>query len=464
MARLPEGALMQRAAAGLAYAVLDLLGSAYGRRVLLLVGSGRQRRRRAVRRRAARPARVRRSRRGCCPTTPTRPGWPRCGPPAAGSCRPACARAHPQRTTRRGRRRDRRDRRTRRAAARGRGRRWRRSRGVPVVAVDIPSRRRRRHRRARRAARRRPTSPSPSAPTRSRTSSTRRPRPAASSTSSTSASTCPPAPVEALQPEDVAALLPRPAGDAQKYTRGVVGVRAGSAAVPRRRPAQRRRRGDRARAAWCGTSATDAVADRVRQAHPEVVGDGRVQAWVVGSGGGERAGRRARRGPARTACRVVVDADALAHVDGPLGVPAVLTPHAGELAAMLGVERADVEARPLRARAPGRGERTARGAAQGPPHAGRRARRPGPGDHDRHALAGHRRRRRRARRPGRRAARRRPRRRTTPRRSAPGCTAPRRPSPRAAARSSRARSRATSRGRPRLSAAGGRHGAPAATR
>ena len=40
MARLPEGALMQRAAAGLAYAVIDLLGSAYGRRVLLLVGSG----------------------------------------------------------------------------------------------------------------------------------------------------------------------------------------------------------------------------------------------------------------------------------------------------------------------------------------------------------------------------------------------------------------------------------------
>ena len=31
---------MQRAAAGLAYAVIDLLGSAYGRRVLLLVGSG----------------------------------------------------------------------------------------------------------------------------------------------------------------------------------------------------------------------------------------------------------------------------------------------------------------------------------------------------------------------------------------------------------------------------------------
>ena len=36
MARLPDGALMQRAAAGLAAAVLDLLGGGYGRRVLLL--------------------------------------------------------------------------------------------------------------------------------------------------------------------------------------------------------------------------------------------------------------------------------------------------------------------------------------------------------------------------------------------------------------------------------------------
>ncbi|MFL6003968.1 MAG: NAD(P)H-hydrate dehydratase, partial [Nocardioides sp.] len=41
------------------------------------------------------------------------------------------------------------------------------------------------------------------------------------------------------------------------------------------------------------------------------------------------------------------DADALAHVSGPLSVPAVLTPHAGELAAMTGAERSDVEARPL---------------------------------------------------------------------------------------------------------------------
>src|SRR5580765_1471408 len=40
MARLPAGALMQRAAAGLATVVIDLLGGAYGRRVLVLVGPG----------------------------------------------------------------------------------------------------------------------------------------------------------------------------------------------------------------------------------------------------------------------------------------------------------------------------------------------------------------------------------------------------------------------------------------
>ena len=45
VASLPDGALMQRAAAGLANAVVGLLrqrgaGGAYGKRVVLLVGSG----------------------------------------------------------------------------------------------------------------------------------------------------------------------------------------------------------------------------------------------------------------------------------------------------------------------------------------------------------------------------------------------------------------------------------------
>src|SRR6478735_8285098 len=40
MAAVPEGALMQRAAAGLAVAISDLLGGVYAARVLLLVGAG----------------------------------------------------------------------------------------------------------------------------------------------------------------------------------------------------------------------------------------------------------------------------------------------------------------------------------------------------------------------------------------------------------------------------------------
>ena len=88
--------------------------------------------------------------------------------------------------------------------------------------------------------------------------------------------------------------------------------------------------------------------DQVLAAHPETVaGDGRVQAWVVGSGGGDDAAEALARSR-RDGVPVVVDADALAAVDGPFGGPAVLTPHAGELAAMLEVSRDDVEAAPLR--------------------------------------------------------------------------------------------------------------------
>ncbi|WP_322973405.1 NAD(P)H-hydrate epimerase, partial [Actinacidiphila soli] len=40
MERVPEGALMQRAAAGLAAACVAALGGAYGARVVVLAGSG----------------------------------------------------------------------------------------------------------------------------------------------------------------------------------------------------------------------------------------------------------------------------------------------------------------------------------------------------------------------------------------------------------------------------------------
>ncbi|MCW2736575.1 NAD(P)H-hydrate dehydratase [Nocardioides sp.] len=150
--------------------------------------------------------------------------------------------------------------------------------------------------------------------------------------------------LEALQPDDVRALLPRPGQVAHKYTRGVVGVRAGSGTYP-----------GAALLAVAGANSglagmvryvgPEPIADRVRAAHPEVVGAGRVQAWVVGPGGGDDAAQMLADARADDV-PVVVDADALRHVDGPLP-GCVLTPHTGELAAMLGVERAEVEASPL---------------------------------------------------------------------------------------------------------------------
>jgi hydroxyethylthiazole kinase-like uncharacterized protein yjeF len=156
----------------------------------------------------------------------------------------------------------------------------------------------------------------------------------------------PAAPVESLRPVDVAALLRPPGPDDHKYTRGVVGVRAGSATYPGAGLLS-------VAGAACGLAGMvryvgdTAVADRVREAHPEVVGGGRVQAWVVGSGGGDAAGEELSAALA-DGVPTVVDADALAHLDPDRGRPdLVLTPHAGELAAMLDVDRAEVEARQL---------------------------------------------------------------------------------------------------------------------
>ncbi|WP_344774624.1 NAD(P)H-hydrate dehydratase [Nocardioides panacisoli] len=155
----------------------------------------------------------------------------------------------------------------------------------------------------------------------------------------------PPADVEALQAEDVAALLPRPHPDAQKYTRGVVGVRAGSATYPGAGLLS-------VSGAACGLAGMvryvgdQDVHDLVHEQHPEVVGAGRVQAWVVGSGSADGAEGTLREALADDV-PLVVDADALAYVDLAHGRPVVLTPHAGELATMLGCERVEVEDRPL---------------------------------------------------------------------------------------------------------------------
>lgn len=157
--------------------------------------------------------------------------------------------------------------------------------------------------------------------------------------------TLPDAAVTALQADDVARMLPVPEPFAQKYSRGLVGVRAGS----ERYPGAGVLCTSGASSGFVGMVRYDGgAADPVRQAHPEVVvGPGQVQAWVVGSGGGDDAGK-ALRLCLDDGVPVVVDADALAHVTAPLGVPALLTPHAGELSRMLGVDRREVEAEQLR--------------------------------------------------------------------------------------------------------------------
>ncbi len=155
----------------------------------------------------------------------------------------------------------------------------------------------------------------------------------------------PQAAVESLQPDDVARLLPRPREDAHKYTRGVVGVRAGSVEYP-------------GAGVLCVAGAASGLCGMVRYvagagaqvlaSHPDVVtAKGRVQAWTVGSGGGVDVATMLAEAQ-EDGVPIVVDADALALVDGPLGVPAVLTPHTGELSRMTGTPREEIEAAPLR--------------------------------------------------------------------------------------------------------------------
>ena len=158
----------------------------------------------------------------------------------------------------------------------------------------------------------------------------------------------PEAMVEVLQAEDVARLLPRPERESDKYRRGVVGVAAGSeqytgAAVLCVGGAVH---GGAGMVRFVGSDAPTAL---VRRRWPEVVvGEGTVQAWAVGSGGGGDAADRLAR-VAADGVPLVVDADALtAYAEQrPSGAPALLTPHAGELARLAGTDRDDVEARRL---------------------------------------------------------------------------------------------------------------------
>ena len=346
MATLPAGALMQRAAAGLAYAVIDLLGGAYGRRILLLVGSGDNggdalyAGARLARRGASVEAWLLSERAHPAGVAALRAAGGRIDAPPA--TRPVAAAGRPGGDRRfdvvidgivgiGGRPGLREDAEAALAAVAG----------VPVVAVDVPS------------GVDVDTGETPGSHVRADvtvTFGTHKPchllDPAASACGVVElvdlGLDLPDAPVESLGAADVAALVPSPAPNAHKYSRGVVGLRVGSAEYPG--------------AALLSAAGADSglagmvryvgsAAEVVKQHHPEVVGPGRVQAWVVGSGGGRQAGEELAAAVG-DGVPLVVDADALSHVTGPLPVPAVLTPHAGELAGMLDAERAEIEDRP----------------------------------------------------------------------------------------------------------------------
>lgn len=97
---------------------------------------------------------------------------------------------------------------------------------------------------------------------------------------------------------------------------------------------------------FVGPEPADAI---IRASLPSVThGEGRVQAWLCGSGWGSADDNRARL-ERRLADGVpaVIDADALSVLPEHLPYGCLLTPHAGELARLLGAERAEVEADPI---------------------------------------------------------------------------------------------------------------------
>ncbi|WP_433437366.1 NAD(P)H-hydrate dehydratase [Nonomuraea sp. CA-141351] len=165
--------------------------------------------------------------------------------------------------------------------------------------------------------------------------------------------------VAALTSADVDVLLPRPGKESDKYRRGVLGVAAGSdlftgAAVLAVGGALRAGAG---MVRYVGPSAPVA---QVRSHWPEAVVTeldrpsiddvGRVQAWVIGPGLGT--GEWAHElvaGVLASDVPVLIDADGLTVVarDRALlrrSAPVLITPHAGELARLIRVDRDAIEA------------------------------------------------------------------------------------------------------------------------
>ncbi len=149
---------------------------------------------------------------------------------------------------------------------------------------------------------------------------------------------------------EIAAWWPHPEANSDKYTRGVVGLATGSAGYPGAAllGVVGALAGPAGLVRYAGTAR-----DAVVTAHPSVIGSdrvadaGRVQAWVCGSGlGTDERGRTELRAVLAAPVPACLDADALTLLAGPdfagelagREAPAVLTPHDREYARLAGRE------------------------------------------------------------------------------------------------------------------------------
>jgi ADP-dependent NAD(P)H-hydrate dehydratase / NAD(P)H-hydrate epimerase len=172
--------------------------------------------------------------------------------------------------------------------------------------------------------------------------------------------------VVSMQAADVAAVLPQPQAESDKYRRGVLGLVAGSDQYTG------------AAVLSCGGAihggagmvrfvSAEVAVSVVRQHWPEAVltayhsdrpadaikTAGRVQAWAVGPGIGTGPDAAALLAAVLASdVPVLVDADGLTALAGRRDLlrrdaPVLITPHAGELARLISADRADIEARRL---------------------------------------------------------------------------------------------------------------------
>ncbi len=157
----------------------------------------------------------------------------------------------------------------------------------------------------------------------------------------------PDAELRQMQRVDVARWWPWPTPYADKYSRGVLGIDTGSDRYPGAAVLSV------IGALYSGVgmvryTGPQRAADFVLGRQPSVtLGRGRVNAWLAGSGWGIGNGRERLRPILESGLPAIIDAEALDDLPEELPEGWLLTPHAGELAAMLGITRTQVVDDPI---------------------------------------------------------------------------------------------------------------------